>query len=176
MLIYLYILLISNIITIIYSIRQKKQDNLKLKNATESCVSFSSQLESQRQICEKLTRDLKQKCAEHEAKIIKLVGERAKEIRAARLDSADTQRSVIKGKVNENMAPILPGWKWNVADARFYGSPVDFCIFKGLSEDNITEVIFVDVKSGKAQMSPRQKQIKKCLEAGKISWDTFRIE
>lgn len=102
--------------------------------------------------------------------------EKDKEIRAARVESNTSQRAILRGKLNEEIAPLLPGWKYNFSDCRFYGAPVDFLILRGLSEDNITELIFLDVKSSNAQLTARQRQIRDCIENKKVSWDTFRIE
>lgn len=84
-------------------------------------------------------------------------------------------RSVLKGKISEEMAPLVEGWKWEISDCRFYGSPVDYVVYKGLSNNNVEEILFVDVKTNTATLSPRQKQIKKCIEEGRVSWVTFKM-
>jgi len=44
----------------------------------------------------------------------------------------------------------LPEFNYNPTDARFLGSPVDFVVFNGLSGDSPEEVVFLEVKTGKA--------------------------
>jgi predicted Holliday junction resolvase-like endonuclease len=51
-----------------------------------------------------------------------------------RKDSVNRSRSTLKGKIAEQMAPILPEFAYNPADARFIGSPVDFVIFDGYTQ------------------------------------------
>jgi predicted Holliday junction resolvase-like endonuclease len=51
-----------------------------------------------------------------------------------RKDSINRSRSTLKGKIAEQLAPVLPGFLFNPADARFIGSPVDYIIFDGLTE------------------------------------------
>ena len=81
--------------------------------------------------------------------------ELAKAIEENRADAVDTSRAVLKGKIAEQIAPLLPGFlaKYNPADARFIGSPFDYLIFRNMSkgddsEDSI-EIVLLDVKTGK---------------------------
>lgn len=92
-----------------------------------------------------------------------------------RRDAVERSRSVIMGRVGEQLAPILIFEKYgiNPKDARFLGTPVDYVVFKGLSdgEDKITEIVLVEVKTGKsASLNPREKQIKKLVAEKRISW------
>src|SRR5881397_605457 len=56
-------------------------------------------------------------------------------IKQERQSAVDTQRVVIKGKIAEQMAPLFPEFRkrYNPADARFIGSPIDYIIFRNLS-------------------------------------------
>ena len=103
--------------------------------------------------------------------------EAAKEIRK---DSVNRSRFTLKGKIAEQMAPLLPEFGHLPADARFIGSPVDYVIFDGLSavsdeKGGSIHIVFMDVKHGSAGLSRNQQAIKKAVEAGEISWETFRI-
>ena len=55
-----------------------------------------------------------------------------------RKDSIATQRSVIKGKTTEQLAPLLKPFsdKYDLTDARFLGSPIDYVVINGMSEFN----------------------------------------
>jgi hypothetical protein len=50
----------------------------------------------------------------------------------ARHDSVARSRSVISGKVQEHLAPLLPEMleQFNPKDARFIGTPIDFIVFR----------------------------------------------
>jgi predicted Holliday junction resolvase-like endonuclease len=43
---------------------------------------------------------------------------------------------VLKGKIAEQIAPLLPGFlvKYNPADTRFIGSPIDYLIIRNMSK------------------------------------------
>jgi len=74
------------------------------------------------------------------------------------------------GLVAEQMAPFLSGYPCDPATARFIGAPIDFVHFDG---DLIT---FVEVKSGKSQLSKKQRQIRDLIQAGKVAFTLYRIK
>ncbi len=73
------------------------------------------------------------------------------------------------GKIGENLAPFLDGWPWVPRQFRFLGNPVDGIQF------NDDEIIFVEIKTGKAKLSKSQKNTKELIKAGKVSFVTFKI-
>ena len=38
----------------------------------------------------------------------------------------DQSRFVLKGRIGEQMAPLLPSFDYNPSDARFIGNPIDY--------------------------------------------------
>jgi predicted Holliday junction resolvase-like endonuclease len=97
-----------------------------------------------------------------------------------RKDSVNRSRSTLKGKIAEQMAPILPDFGFNPADARFIGSPVDYIIFDGLTrvaddkEDEI-QIVFMDVKKGSGALTRTQRLIRQAVEKKSVAWKTMRI-
>ncbi len=101
--------------------------------------------------------------------------------RRIRQDALGKSRAVLKGKIGEQMAPMLPEFRYNPADARFLGSPIDYIIFDGYSEakegsGKIRRIILMDVKTGKAKLSPIEKKVKEAVAAGSIEWDTLELK
>jgi predicted Holliday junction resolvase-like endonuclease len=99
---------------------------------------------------------------------------------AIRKDSVNRSRSTLKGKIAEQMAPVLPDFCFNPADARFIGSPVDYIIFDGLTrvaDDNEDEIniVFMDVKKGSGALTRTQRLIRQAVEKKSIAWKTMRI-
>ena len=73
------------------------------------------------------------------------------------------------GKIGENMAPFFSGWPYDPNKFRFLGNPVDGIQF----EDD--EVIFVEIKTGKARLTSSQKSVKQLVKEGKVRFATFRV-
>jgi predicted Holliday junction resolvase-like endonuclease len=99
--------------------------------------------------------------------------------------SLDAQRNSLKGKIGEQVSPLMPEFytKYEPADARFMGSPIDFVIFKNMSkfdketkdEENPIEVVLVDIKIGKsATLSPLQKSIREAILEKRVSFDVIK--
>ncbi len=95
--------------------------------------------------------------------------------RAIRRDAVHRSTAVIAGKVHEQLVPHLAGFEFNPKDARFLGSPVDFVVFDGLADGNLGRVIFLEVKTGAATLSPRERQVKDAVLAGRIEWREWRV-
>ena len=73
------------------------------------------------------------------------------------------------GKIGENMAPFIKDWPYEHRRFRFIGDPIDGIQF---TDD---EVIFVEIKTGKSRLTHSQRNIKKLVAEGKVSFATFRI-
>lgn len=100
----------------------------------------------------------------------------AKKIKKARLDAVKRSRAVLNGQMNEQMAPFFPDFPCNPSDAHFLGKPIDFLAFPGLSEnDDVKEILFIEVKSGKANLSSRERSIKNAVQEGRIRYVEYRI-
>ena len=84
-------------------------------------------------------------------------------------------RAIIGGNFSEQLAPFLPNFKYQPTECKFLGKPIDLLVFKGMDEKNITEVIFVEVKSGNAHLSTVERKLKEAIEQGKVSWQEYRI-
>jgi len=98
-----------------------------------------------------------------------------------RKDSVNRSRSTLKGKISEQMAPLLPEFPFSPADARFIGNPIDFVVFDGYTKakdekgDTIS-VVLVEVKKGKGKLSREESLIKKSVEEGRVSWKTIILK
>ena len=83
----------------------------------------------------------------------------------------------------EQMAPMLPGFDYSPADSKFLGDPIDYVIFDGMTDardgdgsfDDL-EVVLIDVKYGKAQLSATQRAIAQAVEAGRVRFEVVRID
>lgn len=98
--------------------------------------------------------------------------EKEKEIRQ---DAIDKSQSVTMGKMTEHIVPYLPGFKFNPADARFIGSPIDFVLFDGLSNDEVRKIVFVEVKTGSSNLSTRERSIRNAVQDKKIEWLEIKV-
>jgi predicted Holliday junction resolvase-like endonuclease len=85
-------------------------------------------------------------------------------------------RAVLGGLVSEQLAPLLPGFPYDPGDCRFIGKPVDFIVFKGMNRQDITDVIFLEVKSGAAKtLNNQEKNLRNAVQSGKVHWAQFDI-
>ena len=95
--------------------------------------------------------------------------------RAVRADAIVRSQAVITGRVSEQLLPFLPGFGFNPKDARFLGSPVDFVVFDGLDDGALRRVVFVEVKTGDADLSPRERQVRDAVQGREVEWLELRV-
>ena len=85
-------------------------------------------------------------------------------------------RAVLGGLVSEQMAPLLPDFPFDPGDCRFIGKPVDFIVFKGMNGQNISEVVFLEVKSGASKnLNQQEKRLRDVIQAGRVKWAQFDV-
>lgn len=99
---------------------------------------------------------------------------RSRYLKKIRQDSVKQSQAVISGKVYEQLLPYLPEFPFNPKDVRFLGSPVDLVVFDGLDRGMLERVVFVEVKTGQAQLTPRERQVREVVRAGKVEWVDIR--
>ena len=102
--------------------------------------------------------------------------EHEKEIPEIRETAIKQSRAVLSGQFSEQIAPYLPEFPFKPTEVRFIGKPIDFVVFKGMDEKKIEEVIFVEVKTGKSQLSNVEKTLKEAIENKKVNWSEYRIK
>jgi predicted Holliday junction resolvase-like endonuclease len=100
---------------------------------------------------------------------------KARYTRAVRRDVLQRSLAVTAGKVSEQLVPYLPGFPFHPQDARFLGSPVDLVVFDGLREGEVARVVFVEVKTGGADLSPRERRVRDAVRAGRVEWLEWRV-
>lgn len=98
---------------------------------------------------------------------IKLNKERKKAI----LNSKKT----ILWEVNEKIAPLLPTFKYNKKDLVFIWKWFDYLVLNGLSEWNLKEIVFLEIKSWKSTLNKNEKQVKLIVENKKVKFEILRI-
>ena len=104
------------------------------------------------------------------------------QIKEATKRSVDQSRSTLKGQIAEQMAPVLPGFPYLPADARFLGEPIDYVVFNGrtnLCNNDIgqheLEIILLEVKHGQSKLTSVQRAIATAVEAGRVRFEVAQI-
>ena len=97
-----------------------------------------------------------------------------------RAASAHTQR----GQLLEKWCPFLEhpdiDPNWEAKNWQFIGQPTDYLVFNWYEnkERNLEEgvVVMLDVKSGKAGLTTKQRRIRDLIIAGKVEWKEIRLD
>ena len=121
--------------------------------------------------------------AEYEQYIAELELEHQQALAQAQKRSVNTSRAVLKGKMAEQIAPIMPEFRYLPSDAKFLGDPIDYVVFDGYTDfrdgDGTAEdieVVLIDIKSGGARLTKGQQAIARAIEEGRVRFETIRID
>ena len=115
--------------------------------------------------------------AEEKAKIL-LEKWKIEEEEKIRQDAIKRSTATIIGRVGEHLAPLIifSNYGINPKDIRFIGTPIDFIVFKGLSDGKPEKIIFMEVKSGKSMtLTDKERKVRELVEAGKVEWKLIHL-
>lgn len=114
--------------------------------------------------------------------LVRVLLSREGAIARAREQSVRQSASTVRGQIAEQLAPLLPGFEYAPADSKFLGDPIDYVVFDGLSgarhgegDLEAIEVVLLDVKHGKSELSKVQRAIARAVEAGRVRFRVVRI-
>lgn len=87
----------------------------------------------------------------------------------ARLRSSKQSFVTKFGKYAEQFMAVLDSYPYDRTKFRFIGSPIDGVQFE------LDKIVFVEFKTGEAELSERQRTIKQLIEGGRVEWKEIRI-
>ncbi len=107
--------------------------------------------------------------------------EQEKEIRERRKEISRGSKvkttAVNIGFILERIAPCMKDFCFEKNDCRSLFDPIDYVIFEGLTNRaSVSKILFVDIKTGKANLTGKQKEIRRLVQDKKVTWDTYPTE
>lgn len=79
-------------------------------------------------------------------------------------------------KTVEKLVPIMEEFGFDPSDARFIGDPIDYVVFDGLTEGEVRDLVFIEVKSGRDRLAEVQRQVERCAALGRVRFGIFTID
>ena len=73
------------------------------------------------------------------------------------------------GHIAETLAPFLDQFDFDPETCTFLGQPIDYISF----DDSV--ITFIEVKSGKSQLSSKQRHIRDLIKSKQVAWKEIRI-
>jgi predicted Holliday junction resolvase-like endonuclease len=78
------------------------------------------------------------------------------------------------GQHCEQIVPAFTTFPYTQGDCRILFKPVDYIVFSGVcAKGRIEAVKFVEFKTGGGTLGPKQRQIRDCISAGKVSHEVI---
>jgi len=127
----------------------------------------------------KKTGELEQSLVQTNAEKSQIEAERA-ELEAKLLLEVERNRVVISqkkssetrlGQIAEHMVPVLEAFPYDPKNCHFLGMPIDYIVF----DFDEGKIVFLEVKTGNARESDRQKVIKNIIKSGRVFYERIRL-
>lgn len=93
-----------------------------------------------------------------------------------RQDAIKRSKSVTLGKTIEHFAPFFKDFPVDAEDVTFLGMPIDYVGFTNTNSKLKSEVHFIEIKSGKSQLSRKQQNIKEAIINGRVYFHEMSID
>jgi predicted Holliday junction resolvase-like endonuclease len=116
------------------------------------------------------------------AQIMTQSEEKSQEIKKQKGRAASAHTT--KGQILEKWCPFLEhpdiDPDWEAKNWAFMGQPIDYIVFDWMENKEINmadgKIVMLDVKSGKSQLTTKQRRIRDLIKAGRVEWRTIRLE
>jgi predicted Holliday junction resolvase-like endonuclease len=120
---------------------------------------------------------LKEKSLEAHQKLVTDITKKFEEEVNKNNDILSRKRSseVRVGAITENLIPIIQGLPYDPTNLKHLGQPLDYVYFDYDGPEGV-EIVFIEVKSGKAKESRRQKLLKHAIKLGKVYYEELRVD
>ncbi len=93
-------------------------------------------------------------------------------------DRQRRSRLTLGGRFAEQLSPFFEEFRYDPTEARFLGSPIDFVVFPGLATGEPREIVFVEVKRGRARLDRGQRRLRDLVNAAGVEgirFETLRV-
>jgi predicted Holliday junction resolvase-like endonuclease len=90
-------------------------------------------------------------------------------------EAVERSRVTTLGKTIERVAPMFSGFGHHPGDVRALFEPIDFVVFDGLWTRDVTDIVFVEFKTGGSQLSPVQRSIREAVDRRRVRFEERRI-
>lgn len=149
------------------------EKNLALKEVQHrfNIESLKESFKHERESIEEKKMEIQTKEKDFEISIAKLTEDLEEQIDLKTKVTSQKKSSEVRlGHIAETLAPFLDQFEFNPEECSFLGQPIDYISF---GQDEIT---FVEIKSGKSQLSSKQRRIRDQVVDGKVAWKEVRIK
>jgi predicted Holliday junction resolvase-like endonuclease len=95
--------------------------------------------------------------------------------RQIRQDAIARSRAGQLGKTIEKVVPMFPGFGHHPYDVRPIFDPIDFVVFDGYLQGEVTDICFVEFKTGHARLNSLQASIRNAIVKKRVSFEERRL-
>jgi predicted Holliday junction resolvase-like endonuclease len=131
--------------------------------------ALQAELSGYRQATQTMVSSSEYEMKKAENMVLKAVLDKTKE-ELDTLKGKQISERVRLGQVSENVLPFLSTFPYDPKRVRGLFQPIDLLVF------NDDEIVFVEVKTGDAKLTEKQRNIKRIIEEGKVRFEVHMMK
>lgn len=135
----------------------------------ESASKAEAELNGYRQATQGMVSSSEYEMKKAEVVVLKAVLDKTKE-ELDTLKGKQISERVRLGQVSENVLPFLSTFPYDPKRVRGLFQPIDLLVF------NDDEIVFVEVKTGDAKLTEKQRNIKRIIEEGRVRFEIHMMK
>ena len=140
-------------------------------NLQQTIYNLQSSFEIEQKSIEERKKELQEREAKNLKDLAELESRLGEETEAKKKIVSQKKSSEVRlGSIAETLAPFLDQFEFNPEECTFLGKPIDYISFGG------EEITFIEVKSGKSQLSSKQRFIRDQIKSKLVAWKEIRIK
>ncbi len=93
--------------------------------------------------------------------------------RASTIESGRISVRVKLGQIVEQIVPGLPTFPYEKTDCRSLFKPIDYVIFEGLAKRHVRRLHFLDIKTGDADTTAREKDVERVIKKKRVEFTRY---
>jgi len=69
----------------------------------------------------------------------------------------------------------MPNFPYHIKDMVFIGKGFDYLVLDGLSEGNLRQIIFLEIKTGRSTQNRNERMIQQVINTKLVKYEVMRI-
>jgi predicted Holliday junction resolvase-like endonuclease len=99
----------------------------------------------------------------------------SRRVKVERRDAIKQSKAVNLWNISEQLAPVMPQFPYHIKDMVFIGKGFDYLVLDGLSEWNLRQIIFLEIKTGRSTQNRNERMIQQVINTKLVKYEVMRI-
>jgi predicted Holliday junction resolvase-like endonuclease len=96
-------------------------------------------------------------------------------VKMERRNAIKQSKAVNLWNISEQLAPVMPDFPYHIKDMVFIGKGFDYLVLDGLSEWNLRQIIFLEIKTWRSRQNRNERMIQQVINTKLVRYEIMRV-